>query len=255
MVGDQTTSPSKDEWTQVPRWRFEQRIAGHTNQPLGTFAMEVVCGVVDQASGVRATRGAAARDRVIRSALRAYGANGYSGSSLAGTASAAGLTTAGLLHHFPSKEELLVAVLQERDRLDGERFRLRGFTGLEALDVLVKLVEANMSTPGLVRAFTVLMGESVAEDHPASRWFQERYPRRCANLAAALRAGIDSGQIRHDTDSDAVAAEVIAMMDGLQVQWLLNPDRVDMAQLFEHYVGSVRQAVQAPTVKRTDAGP
>ena len=109
---------------------------------------------------------------------------------------------------------------------------------------LVKLVEANATTPGLVRAFTVLMGESAAEDHPAGQWFRERYPRRCANLAAALRAGIDSGQIRPDTDCDAVATEIIAMMDGLQVQWVLNPERVDMARIFAHYIGTLRRAVQ-----------
>ena len=202
--------------------------------------------MVDQARGSRAARGAAARDRVVNSALRAYATNGYSGSSVAGIAAAAGLTNAGLLHHFPSKEELLVAVLQERDRLDGERFRLRGFTGLEALDALVNLVEANMSTPGLVRAFTVLMGEGAAEDHPAGQWFRERYPRRCANLAAALQTGIDAGQIRPDTDCDAVAVEVIAMMDGLQVQWVHNPERVDMARLFAHYIDTVRQTLQRP---------
>ncbi|MCW2817663.1 MAG: TetR family transcriptional regulator [Marmoricola sp.] len=201
--------------------------------------------MVTEVRGPRAARGAAARDRVVGSALRAYGENGYSGSSLAGIAAAAGLTTAGLLHHFPSKEELLVAVLRERDRLDGARFHLRGFTGLEALDVLVKLVEANAETPGLVRAFTVLMGESTAENHPAGPWFRERYPRRCDNLAGALRAGIESGEIREDTDSDAVAAEIIAMMDGLQVQWLLNPERFDMARIFAHYIDTVRRALRA----------
>src|SRR6476659_7518983 len=132
--------------------------------------------VVGQVIGSRAERGAAARYRVVLAALQAYATNGYSGSSLAGIAAAAGLTTAGLLHHFPSKEELLIAVLQERDRLDGERFHLRGFVGLDALDALAALVQANATTRGLVRAFTVLMGESAAEDHPASRWFQERYP-------------------------------------------------------------------------------
>ena len=202
--------------------------------------------VVGQVSGSRAARGAAARDRVVRSALQAYATNGYSGSSLAGIAAAAGLTNAGLLHHFPSKEELLVAILQERDRMDGERFHLRGFVGLDALDALVQLVEANTSTPGLVRAFTVLMGESAAEDHPAGRWFRERYPRRCANLAAALRAGLDRGEIRPDADCDAVAVEIIAMMDGLQVQWVLDPKRVDMAQVFAHYIDTVRRALQVP---------
>jgi AcrR family transcriptional regulator len=205
---------------------------------------EKASNVVSQVTGPRAARGAAARERVVRSALRAYAANGYSGSSLAGIAAAAGLTTAGLLHHFPSKEELLIAVLKERDRADGERFHLRGFVGLGALTALTDLVEANVSTPGLVQAFTVLMGESTAEDHPANQWFRERYPRRRDNLAAALRAGIVNGDIRDDTDTDAVAAEVIAMMDGLQVQWVLDPERVDLARLFAHYIGTVRRCLQ-----------
>lgn len=208
-----------------------------------------------EVGGSRAVRSSAARDRVVRSALRAYATNGYSGSSLAGIAAAAGLTTAGLLYHFPSKEELLVAVLKERDRADGERFHLRGFVGLDALDALVRLVEANAATPGLVRAFTVLMGESAAKDHPANPWFRDRYPRRRGNLAAALRAGIESGEIRPETDTDAVAAEIIAMMDGLQVQWLLDPDRVDMAQLFAHYIGTVRRALRASATPLTDPAP
>jgi hypothetical protein len=54
-----------------------------------------------------------------------------------------------------------------------------------------------------VQAFTVLMGESVADGHPAREWFAERYPRHRANLAAALRAGIDTGEIRPDVGCDA----------------------------------------------------
>jgi AcrR family transcriptional regulator len=192
-----------------------------------------------------AARSEAARERVLSSALRAIAASGYSGSSLSGIAADAGLTTAGLLHHFPSKEDLLVAVLAERDRLDGVRFHLAGFQGLAALDRLVELVEHNTMVPGLVQAYTVLMGESVGEDHPARDWFRDRYPKRRANLAAALRAGIDSGEIRDDVDCAALAAQIVAMMDGLQVQWALNPDQVDMAAVFADYIAGLRRAVSA----------
>lgn len=191
-----------------------------------------------------AGRSRAARQRVLESALNAFGANGYSGSSLAGIAAGAGLTTAGLLHHYGSKEDLLVAVLTERDRLDGERFHLRGVSGLEALDQLVQLVAWNASRRGLIQAFTVLMGESTADDHPARDWFQERYPRRRANLAAALRAGIDSGEIRGDVDCQAVAAQVLAMMDGLQVQWVLDPEYIDMPAVFTDYVNQLRRTLR-----------
>jgi AcrR family transcriptional regulator len=190
-------------------------------------------------------RSEAARQRVLQATLRAIAANGYQGSSLAAIASQAGLTTAGLLHHFASKEQLLVAVLAERDRLDGVRFHLGGFRGLAALDRLVELVQHNTLVPGLIQAFTVLMGESVSEDHPAHAWFQERYPHRRANLAAALRAGVDSGEIRAGIDCDALAAQIIAMMDGLQVQWILDPDRIDMAALFADHIAGIRRLIQA----------
>jgi len=189
------------------------------------------------------TRADASRERVLRAALRAIATNGYRGSALAAIAADAGLTTAGLLHHFPSKEHLLVAVLAERDRLDGAQFQLAGFQGLAALDRLAELVQHNAMVPGLVQAYTVLMGESVGEDHPAREWFRERYPRRRANIAAALRAGIESGAIRSDVNCDAVAAEIIAMMDGLQVQWVLNPDQVDMAAVFANFMSGVRRVI------------
>jgi AcrR family transcriptional regulator len=189
------------------------------------------------------TRAGASRERVLRAALRAIASTGYRGSALAAIAADAGLTTAGLLHHFPSKEHLLVAVLAERDRLDGAQFQLAGFQGLAALDRLAELVQHNAMVPGLVQAYTVLMGESVGEDHPAREWFRDRYPRRRGNIAAALRAGIESGEIRAEVDCDAVAAQIIAMMDGLQVQWVLNPDQVDMAAAFANFISGVRRVI------------
>jgi AcrR family transcriptional regulator len=195
--------------------------------------------------GGNAARSAAARERVLEAALRALAVTGYQGSSLACIAEEAGLTTAGLLHHFPSKEQLLVAVLAERDRIDGARHQLKGVHGLAALDRLVELIRYNALVPGLVRAFTVLMGEAVGESHPAREWFERRYPRRRHGVAEALRAGIATGEIRADTDCEAVAAQVIAMMDGLQVQWLLNPDDLDLAEVFTHYIGGVRAMISA----------
>jgi AcrR family transcriptional regulator len=109
----------------------------------------------------------AARERVLQAALPALASNGYSGSSLASIAAGAGLTTAGLLHHFPSKNELLVAVLAERDRLDGARLQLRGARGLTALDRLEELVAHNARNLELVRAFTVLIRKSSLTRHVA----------------------------------------------------------------------------------------
>jgi AcrR family transcriptional regulator len=220
-------------------------VTEHIHLPSGRQVDAMEDRMVQARAGSNAERSEAARERVLQAALRAVAINGYSGSSLASIAAAAELTTAGLLYHFPSKHELLVAVLAERDRLDGARFQLRGARGLAALDRLEQLVAHNAEHPELVRAFTVLLGESAGDGHPARSWAQERYLRRRENIAAALRSGIVAREIREDVDVDALAAQVIAMMDGLQVQWVLDPEGIDMAALFRHYLDGLRRGIRA----------
>lgn len=191
----------------------------------------------------RSARGDAARERILHAAGDAFARNGFQGCSLARIAADVGLSQAGLLHHFACKEDLLVAVLDERDRLNSERFLVGEVSGLAMLDALEQLVDYNTYLYGLVQAFTVLAGESTAEQHPGRPWFQRRYERVRTLIADGLRAGTKSGEIREDTDCDAIASELIATMDGLQVQWLLAPDDIDMAAAFRQYTQRLRRSI------------
>lgn len=201
---------------------------------------------------VRRPRTEAVRERVLQAAMNAIAAEGYQGCSLARIAAEAGLSNAGLLHHFPSKEHLLVAVLDERDRLDTVRFGLAegGFVGLAALDRLTRLVEHNALVPRMVQVFTVLSGESVGEQHPAKEWFQRRYERLRTGIAGAIRTGIGTGEIQPTVDCDVLAAEILAMMDGLQIQWLLDPERFDMVKIFADYIATITRRVTLSTTSR-----
>ena len=51
------------------------------------------------------------RERIIATALEYFGQQGYHGTSMREIARETGLSQAGLLHHFPSKADLLIAVL------------------------------------------------------------------------------------------------------------------------------------------------
>jgi AcrR family transcriptional regulator len=183
--------------------------------------------------------GEARRSRILHAALLEFAENGYRGSALAAIAARAELTQTGLLHHFPSKQHLLIAVLELRDSLDAARFGLledSDQSGTERLRALVALVEHNARVPGLVQLFTVISAESVTPGHPAQSWTVDRYRRLRADLAGGLRQAAASGEFRSDLDADAVAERVFAMMDGLQLQWLLDPDRVDMPGLFHDFI-------------------
>jgi len=58
------------------------------------------------------------RAEILRAAARTFGSKGYKNGSLAEVAEQVGITHAGVLHHFGSKEQLLVEVLEYRDKED-----------------------------------------------------------------------------------------------------------------------------------------
>lgn len=170
------------------------------------------------------------REAVLRAAMNVFGARGYNKGGLVEVAAQAGMTHAGVLHHFGSKEGLLIAMLKYRDgeAVDG----LPGRPQVEGplfLDHLVETVTENTKRPGVVQAYAVLSGESVTEGHPAQDYFRERTARLRAKIAGVLDE-VTGGRASQDELNDA-ASTLIAMMDGLQLQWLLDPTAVDMPRM------------------------
>lgn len=54
------------------------------------------------------------RAEILAAATEAIASKGFRGTSLADIALVVGVSQPGLLHHFPSKEQLLLAVLEQR---------------------------------------------------------------------------------------------------------------------------------------------
>ncbi|MER6507728.1 TetR/AcrR family transcriptional regulator [Nonomuraea sp. NPDC001636] len=191
--------------------------------------------------------GEARKERILAVALLEFAEHGYRGASLARIAERVELSQAGLLHHFRSKERLLVAVLDYRDELDRRRFgpgRDAHDGGAAALRALADVVDHNARVPGLVQLFSVISGEAVTPGHPGHEWARRRYRRLRADVAAALRAGAERGEFRAGLDAEAHADRLIAMMDGLQTQWLIDPAQVDMAAVFRGYVEDLIAALR-----------
>lgn len=185
-------------------------------------------------SGSSAThpRGEESRAAILSAAKTQFAAEGFRGTSLATVAAAANLSQPGLLHHFPSKVDLLLAVLEDRDREDGRLSSAHlAKTGIDIIPALGTLVEHNETTPDMVRLFSVLLGEGLAESHPAHRFMVERYARIRSRILRNLAHAEEAGEIREDVDLEAVATILIALMDGLQYQWLLDPS-VDMVRCY-----------------------
>jgi AcrR family transcriptional regulator len=183
------------------------------------------------------TRSGERRAEIIRAALEVIAERGYRGASLAAVAERVGLTQQGLLHHFPTKDALLVAVLEERDRWDAVP------NGSWRVDLLASLVEYNAMRPGIIQTFSALLGESVTEGHPAREYFTDRYSRVRASMAAALRTEYGD-RLPNGLSPERTAPLLVAVMDGLQYQWLLDPESVDMPGAFRDFLRLLGETVE-----------
>jgi AcrR family transcriptional regulator len=158
-----------------------------------------------------------------------------------------GMSAPGLLHHFPTKEDLLIELLALRQEGDAARVTaLTSVGGGRILDALLVLGARNADSPGLVRLFTMLAAESVDDDHPGHDWFVERYRQSRRFVAERLIEEQRVGLIRDDVDPELVAAQILAMFDGLQLQWLLEPGEVDMVTALDDYLGDLRSRLAPP---------
>ena len=186
--------------------------------------------------------GEESRAKAVAVATELFALTGFKGTSVAAVAARTGLSQSGLLHHFPSKAALLTAVLEERDRQDGEF--LAGSAGpplgWAAFDALAALVARNSTRPHLVGLFVRLAAEATEPAHPAHTWVREHYSGLQRWLAAAVRSGQERGEIAADAPVGSIVRTTIAVIDGLQQQWLLQPDEVSMTAEFEAFAGTLR---------------
>lgn len=167
---------------------------------------------------------AAKRAEILRVALAAYAASPGRAPTLKEIAAQAGMSEAGLLHHFASKDELFVAVLRERDAVASQRY------DFEDLEATFAYLGETMRTPGLVRLFVEQTAASGDPDHPAAAFMRERTEQVLSILVRRLGPG-----------SEDAARLLLAAAEGLQIQWMRDPS-VDLVGLLRLQYEQLRMA-------------
>lgn len=179
------------------------------------------------------------REDILMAALEVFAERGYTGASIAAVAERVGLSQQGVLHYFPSKERLLAEVLRLRDERGLDVIALPGRNGRITLDTVAAIVDYNEQRRGVVQSFTVLSAESVLDGHPATDFFRERYGSSRAWMAEVIRAELGD-ELPGGVTCEQAAPLLLAVMDGLQLQWLLSPDEIDMSGLFQAFLSLLR---------------
>ncbi|WP_022891009.1 TetR/AcrR family transcriptional regulator [Agromyces subbeticus] len=181
-------------------------------------------------------KGIAKREEILTAALDVIARNGYRRTSVRELADAVGLSQAGLLHYFASKEELFQEILRKRDDVDMASY---GIDTEQSIDGLLALVAHNTDVPGLVQLYAQVSTEAAGDPaHPAHEFFIARYGTIRGAFAELIRREQAAGRVGADIDVDSTAALLVAATDGLQTQWMLDPsfDMVEHIRSFWNLV-------------------
>jgi AcrR family transcriptional regulator len=171
-------------------------------------------------------KGEQKRREILLAAIDVFSRRGYRNASIREIGESVGLTQAGILHYFASKEKLFVEVLRVRDEIDEARAD-------DILETFRLVIQHNAEVEGLVHLFVTVSAEATDEAHPGHEFFRSRYDRLIELLRDRIKAGQDDGSLYKAVSPEMAARMLVAVADGIQIQWLLDPDHTDMLATFD----------------------
>jgi AcrR family transcriptional regulator len=187
------------------------------------------------------------REQILKAAVEIFGNKGSTNGTLADVAEQVGITHAGVLHHFGSKQKLLLEVLAYRDQADVANLAEKHIPGGPELFLhLVRTAIANERRPGIVQAYTVLSSESVTDNHPGREYFEDRYTTLRREVTDAFTLLCTQEGVTDTGTIATAAASILAVMDGLQLQWLLHRDVIDLGEASEFAIRAIVNGVLHP---------
>jgi AcrR family transcriptional regulator len=187
----------------------------------------------------RLVRGAATRARALEAAAELFSARGYSATSIAAIAEAAGIRSASLYHAFGSKARLLSAVVENESDAFHAHLDAMGDDGTldEAIQNLSILIE---SQPRFVRLLLVLVLERREDDPEAIETAVRVRDRARARMRRYMAQYLpdDMSAARREEVLERSTRILIALFDGVYIAHQLEVD----AEEFQHLFGLITAA-------------
>lgn len=191
-------------------------------------------------------RGMARKELIIDVATRFLARNGARGTTLGEIAAEAGVSQAGLLYHFSTKEELLHAVLDRRDEFEDALLWSEGADpGLRIFQIIAEIVRSWSERPEIVGLVAVLVAENVGYDGPLRPRLASKYRLTVDRIASTLSAAQLRGEIGSEIDTHLKSIEILAFLSGLEMAWLVSPE-IPAAETTAEWARQQVRALRSP---------
>ena len=189
----------------------------------------------------QAERTALSEKRMLEAAVRLVTRHGCEKTTLRMIGQAAGYSRGLVSHRYGSKAGLFRALME----WIAERWRQEfdpAVAGRSGVDAVCTFIDAHgrfaQEWPEGVRALFVLWFQAINPESELREVMLEEQARVRAQVAAWLRAGVESGSVRPNTCVASQAAQFCGTLYGITYQWLLDPDRLLLGDLLEELKAS-----------------
>lgn len=185
------------------------------------------------------------RDRILDAAVEVFSTKGYRAGSLDDIATIAGVTRGSLIYHFGNKQGLLTSLLSRRDSevqiMQKSEFDVGENLTRELLATLRRRSPAIREALDEMKLAHMLEAEASDATHPAREWAALRSARIRAHFASRYVATF-AAQEQSGVDAGSLAAVTLAVIHGLETQWLMDPEAVDVDRALETFEALVLAA-------------
>ena len=142
-------------------------------------------------------------------------------------------------YRFGSKDGLMLELFERFD----ERWKahlqdyIAGTRGLEAIQqASAALRNFLKKESSYLRAMYLLWYESLGHESDMRQLLAEHHDVYRHDCKRWIEQGVESGEIKPDTNAEQFAAQYCAFSFGLVYQWLVNADALDLDAVFENYI-------------------
>lgn len=171
--------------------------------------------------------GVARREAILDATVDMIAEVGYHGLSMRDVARRVGISHPGVIYHFPSKDVLLMAVIERYEEQSNFLVSsLADASPFEAFQAFIELGTHLGSSHTILEMECMLAVEASADVHPAHDHFLERFKGLQDVLTAAFEELDKEGMLDSVSTPRELACQILGQWYGLQIQWLYTPDDI-----------------------------
>jgi len=181
---------------------------------------------------------------IIAAAMKVFDVRGYAAATVDEVAAEAGVSKGSMYNYFRSKHDLFVQVFNEATAGGEQRAEQVLHQPLSASEKIHRVLADWFEQLGHYKRIGRLVLEFWAtaaregQEGELAGWFNQKYSTWRDNIAGIVSQGVKDGEFRV-TDPQAAAALIVAMVDGVTVQTIL-----DMGlNVDEEFFSSLERAV------------